>query len=250
MTISLFSLKTNYDLFKPKTLELPALALKTSPSVYEEKPFENLLLHHQSIDKLSLSPTIESSHSLSTGELNLASLSSDSGIQFNKISEMSSGSGELSAKASDSEKSSPKHVNASQDDIDCSDHSTVTGSLSRERLSSDNEKIGHDDDEGSAEKSGLKRNNSVKARANLFQQLENKLKLQEQEVVVRTPPRSRRTPNVNLQRKFLVNDEGAGETNTQKHSDDSGTEFGKCLFELFMNKKIILSYSFLALFNV
>lgn len=89
---------------------------------------------------------------------NLASLSSDSGIQFGKTSEMS-GSGDISG---DSEKS-PKH-----------DQATPKLVVVQEDEQDDKKVL-----------SGLKRSNSVKARANLFQQLENKLK---QEKEVEKPP--------------------------------------------------------------
>jgi hypothetical protein len=176
-----------------------------------------LFLHQQSTEKLSLSPTIESSQSLSTGELNLASLSSDSGIQFNKVSELSCGSGDQSTKVSDSEKSSPKHhTMSSTDDLDKTgrDFSTPTADHTDEAV----------DERG--EKASVKRTNSVRARANLFQQLESKLKAQEESPVVKTPTRVRRVPQVNLQKKLMAGEEN--EPNPQKHSDDSGTEFGEC----------------------
>lgn len=108
---------------------------------------------------------------------NLASLSSDSGIQFGKTSEMS-GSGDISG---DSEKS-PKH-----------DDQVVAGDEHEAKV----------DDERDDRKvlSGLKRTNSVKARASLFQQLENKLK---QEKDVEKPPQKPRRGECLRNFKFLV----------------------------------------------
>lgn len=137
-----FSLHNNYDMFKPTTLELSnSKSLERSLDLQLPTP--------------SLTNTESNSHSLST-EFNLPSFSSDSGMQTYRLStENMSGSGEIS-KSSDSE-NSPKHGFAGDGNVVSKD----------DELLSDDENIS---------KSGLKRNNSVKDRANLFQALENKLK--------------------------------------------------------------------------
>ena len=109
------------------------------------------------LESLSLANTESNSHSIS-GEFNLASLSSDSGIQKG-VDDMSS------VKTSDNEKSPKK----SNDDL-----ANVNSNYN------DNDKKNDDCDSDDSDNIGLKRSNSVKARANLFQQLENRYKEEKQ----------------------------------------------------------------------
>lgn len=134
----------------------------TALEIFKPSSLDTLSSNHN-IDQRPIEPTpaltqdaTASTASHSSDVNNLASLSSDSGIQFGKMSEMS-GSGEISG---DSEKS-PKH-------------DQVTGNEKSSSVEQDQKM----DDERDDKKvlSGLKRTNSVKARANLFQQLESKLK--------------------------------------------------------------------------
>lgn len=140
-------------------------------------------------DSSSLPQTITSSHSSDFNTL-VASVSSDSGIQFGKLSEMSNSGGDVSKSTSDSEKS-PKQEEESEQETkefkDVDDEITEKIEIIEESMekSTEDETIKCDDDETTTTtttteenvtNSSLKRTNSVKARANLFQELEKKQK--------------------------------------------------------------------------
>lgn len=118
-------------------------------------------------------------------------MSSDSGIQFGKLSEMSNSGGDVSKSTSDSEKS-PKQENPIEDEAKLETFKDVDDDVTEkieiiEKIESDNSNttLTNEDKCDEPEKentetatvsSSLKRTNSVKARANLFQELEKKQK--------------------------------------------------------------------------
>lgn len=123
---------------------------------------------HQSLEfpgsLLSTASGITESNPLSlSGELNLASLSSDSGVHTGKASEMSSSGDADTVHALKSPKQLP-----SSDSFNSSDKTLD--------LAMDNDEpaiLGTDDlDENDKPRSNLSRTNSVRARANMFQALE------------------------------------------------------------------------------
>lgn len=183
-----------------------------------------------------LSPTLATTESNShSGEFNLASLSSDSGIQFGRGTEETSGADyglSSSVKTSDSEKSPSRKtidddvdlndLNQEDDVEDPEDHLQIieeTGGQRRVLLSpssttcSRNRRHGSSSSTSSSDLSdremytatvgvqqqqddlddssgGLRRSNSVRARANMFQQLESRMK--ENENPAANAPRGRR----------------------------------------------------------
>lgn len=140
----------------------------------------------------SLATTVTSSHSSEFNTL-VASVSSDSGIQFGKLSEMSNSAGDVSKSTSDSEKSPkqeipveavPKSEVFKDVDDEVTDKIEIIEKIAEtesvvEKSVKDEEKCDENDKaKENTEKvpSSLKRTNSVKARANLFQELEKKQK--------------------------------------------------------------------------
>lgn len=130
-------MQATFDTFKPNSLD----------EWYSLKRVSDRCLDLPNNSASSLGNTESNSHSLSV-EINLASLSSDSGIQT-KMSE-GCGSGEIFKTADD--------VNKEQ--IDSNDEKPIDRNLSAVRQ----------------ESSGLARSNSVKARASMFQALEERSK--------------------------------------------------------------------------
>lgn len=138
----------------------------------------------------SLTTTVTSSHSSEFNTL-VASVSSDSGIQFGKLSEMSNSGGDVSKSTSDSEKS-PKQENPIEDEAKLETFKDVDDDVTEkieiiEKIESDNsnttltkedkcDEPEKENTETATVSSSLKRTNSVKARANLFQELEKKQK--------------------------------------------------------------------------
>ncbi|XP_063701804.1 uncharacterized protein LOC134831897 isoform X2 [Culicoides brevitarsis] len=166
---------------------------------------------------------ISSSHSSDFNTL-VASVSSDSGIQFGKMSEMSNSGGDVSKSTSESEKST-KHENAVEQvpkvevfkDVD----DNVTDKIEIIEGEKDDD-VTKKENKNSKSSSSLKRTNSVKARANLFQELEKK----QAEIEKPAPQKTERVPSLRIRAELEME-----HTNNQNKnlnisvSDDSGTEF-------------------------
>ncbi|XP_052565396.1 serine/arginine repetitive matrix protein 2 isoform X7 [Culex pipiens pallens] len=229
-----------------------------------------------------LSPTLATTESNShSGEFNLASLSSDSGIQFGRGTEETSGADyglSSSVKTSDSEKSPSRKtidddvdlndLNQEDDVEDPEDHLQIieeTGGQRRVLLSpssttcSRNRRHGSSSSTSSSDLSdremytatvgvqqqqddlddssgGLRRSNSVRARANMFQQLESRMK--ENENPAANAPRGRRVmpaaqfatqtispTDASLNHHQQLSNSTSSNLNKNEISDDSGTEF-------------------------
>lgn len=153
----------------------------------------NRVVYRQDTGISSLATTVTSSHSSEFNTL-VASVSSDSGIQFGKLSEMSNSGGDVSKSTSDSEKSpkeekpevveevpvTPKADVFQDVDDEITDKIEIIEKIEEKETTSEvtTEEKGDETDKEKekTEKVGLKRTNSVKARANLFQELEKKQK--------------------------------------------------------------------------
>ncbi|XP_052565391.1 uncharacterized protein LOC120413442 isoform X5 [Culex pipiens pallens] len=242
-----------------------------------------------------LSPTLATTESNShSGEFNLASLSSDSGIQFGRGTEETSGADyglSSSVKTSDSEKSPSRKtidddvdlndLNQEDDVEDPEDHLQIieeTGGQRRVLLSpssttcSRNRRHGSSSSTSSSDLSdremytatvgvqqqqddlddssgGLRRSNSVRARANMFQQLESRMK--ENENPAANAPRGRRVmpaaqfatqtispTDASLNHHQQLSNSTSSNLNKNEISDDSGTEFDPSTLQV--SKKIKL----------
>lgn len=172
---------TAVDLFKPGSLESLNYLLKISPR-----------------STSSYSPTSSSSRPITdqyspnsvSAELNCLSLSSDSGLQTGKVSEMSGYGDNIStssvasatptSKSLASESGSSAAGGISKDDIVEDDSLTKCDSLEDKEFakhdSSDMDKTMTTPPTSGGAASGLARNNSVRARASMFQQLEERMK--------------------------------------------------------------------------
>lgn len=169
------------DLFKPGSLESLNYLLKISPR-----------------STSSYSPTSSSSRPITdqyspnsvSAELNCLSLSSDSGLQTGKVSEMSGYGDNIStssvasatptSKSLASESGSSAAGGISKDDIVEDDSLTKCDSLEDKEFAkhdnSDMDKTMTTPPTSGGAASGLARNNSVRARASMFQQLEERMK--------------------------------------------------------------------------
>lgn len=151
-----------FNAFKPKSLD--SLSIKSSHPSLE---FAGSLLSTGSGNTGS-----SSSNPLSlSGELNLTSLSSDSGVHTGKPSEMSS-SGDADIVEHQSASNSPKHQVT--DKLAAMNDEEPTASVIVDETTSD------DAATGPPTGSGLTRKNSVKARASMFQALEERMLKQPQ----------------------------------------------------------------------
>lgn len=149
-----------FNAFKPKSLD--SLSTKSSHPSLE---FPGSLLSTGSGNTGS-----SSSNPLSlSGELNLTSLSSDSGVHTGKPSEMSS-SGDADIVEHQSASNTPKHqaTESFADKLAAMNDEDPTASVVVDEPASD-------DATGPPTGSGLTRKNSVKARASMFQALEERL---------------------------------------------------------------------------
>ncbi|CAD7083116.1 unnamed protein product [Hermetia illucens] len=190
---------TAVDLFKPGSLESLNYLLKISPR-----------------STSSYSPTSSSSRPITdqyspnsvSAELNCLSLSSDSGLQTGKVSEMSGYGDNIStssvasatptSKSLASESGSSAVGGISKDDIVEDDSLTKCDSLEDKEFakhdSSDMDKTMTTPPTSGGAASGLARNNSVRARASMFQQLEERMKHGSSPEEKPLPPKVRKVP--------------------------------------------------------
>uniref|UniRef100_A0A336MFW0 CSON014288 protein n=1 Tax=Culicoides sonorensis TaxID=179676 RepID=A0A336MFW0_CULSO len=237
--------------------ELSSAASKREREIFKPSSLDTLnkVVYHQDTGISSLTNTITSSHSSDFNTL-VASVSSDSGIQFGKLSEMSNSGENIYLKSSDDSEKPQKQEEPEMDvksekfidvDDDVTDKIEIIEKENVDKCEenvklnekSDDVEMENDTETKEVLSSSLKRTNSVKARANLFQELEKKQKENEKPVL----QKPKRVPSVRLRAELEMEQTGP-EQNTNKSnasvSDDSGTEFEPS------NKKFVEKFKFFA----
>lgn len=121
----------------------------------------------------------QSQHSIVSSELNLNSLSSDSGLHTGKTSEMSSG--DFNNKFEGESPSIEETVTTECDGDECVNAEPSSNQQAENR--SDDSPV----------RTLLSRNNSVKSKVNIFQDLENRQKLEPIQQSVRPQPKRSKT---------------------------------------------------------